>query len=423
MKKIGIGIIVLVAIFISLLYWSLSSTEKTFKKGELLNINNIETINFKNIDSVLISASTLYKANNIKTLMQGEQYRKAWEAPIKVPIVFLDSLKGGLKILKEGGGKQTHSIKLLSKNGTKYTLRGINKDPKKLIPEFAKTFGLENIIVDGISAQHPYGSILSAALAKRAKILSTEPQVVFVPKQEALGTFNLKYGNRLYLLEYETEGETNWTNYKNVSEIVETDNLQELKLKSQNSIVIDKSVLIRVRLFDFLIGDWDRHAKQYGWILQKNNNNYTAIPLAGDRDNAFFKSEGLIPSILSNKYVIPELQDFEKEIDFLPGLVYPFDRYFLFNTNEDIFITEAKKLQELLTDDVLNKALNVWPKNIRALDGQDIISTIKARRTDLVDYAKAFKKIIDEKGLLTEALKGSEDLALPKELLQCFDCN
>lgn len=423
MKKIGVFFIILLAIFLLLLYWSVSSTEKTFSKGELINIDNIESFNFKAIDSVVIAASVLYQADDIKKLMQGEQYRKAWETPIKAPVVFLDSLKGGLSILKEGGGKQTHSIKLQSKKGIKYTLRGVNKDPEALIPEFAKTFGLENIIVDGISAQHPYGAILAAALAKQANILSTQPKVVFIPKQDVLGEFNAKYGNRLYLLEHETESDSNWTNYKNVKEIIETDDLQEFKLKPENNVIIDKPTLIRVRLFDFLIGDWDRHAKQYGWILKQTNNNYIAIPLAGDRDNAFFKSEGLIPSILSSKHVVPELQSFKNEIDFMPGLVYPFDRYFLYNTDEALFTAEAKKLQKQLTDSVLIEALNAWPKNIRDLDGQKIINTIKARRGNLTEYAKAFKNVIDEKGILNEPLKGSEDLNLPNELLNCFGCN
>ncbi len=415
--------ILFLVVFILLLYWSLSSTDKEFDTAKLVNIDNIETFNFKNVDSVLITASTLYKADEIKRIMQGEQYRKAWETPIKVPVVYLDSLKGGMEIIKKGGGKQTHSLKLSSPKGIEYTLRSINKDPQALIPEFARTLGLENIVVDGISAQHPYGAVLASKLAKAANILSTNPKVVFVPKQKILKEYNAEFGNRLFLLEYETDSHKNWTKYSGVKEIIDTDDLQKLKLKPENNVHIDKPMLIRVRLFDLLIGDWDRHAKQYGWVLQKDGNNYTAIPLAGDRDNAFFNTEGIIPSILSNRHTVPELQSFEKDIDFMPGLVYPFDSYFLINTDEKLFIAEAEKLQKLLSDEVLNDALSVWPEDIRKLDGNDIMEKIKARRADLIMYAKELKKEIDNKGLVTKALKGSEKLDLPKELLQCFDCN
>ncbi|WP_044398211.1 membrane protein [Lacinutrix sp. Hel_I_90] len=422
LKKIGLFIVIIIAVFLILLYWSLSSTDKAFKTVEIIGIDNIKTVDFRALDSVLLAASTLYEAGEIKRLMQGEQYREAWETPIKVPVLFLDSLKGGVEILKQGGGKQTQSLRLKSEKGVEYTIRSINKDPKALIPDFAKTLGLENIIVDGISAQHPYGAVLAAELAKHASVLSTHPKIVFVPKQKALGKHNKKYGNRLFLLEYETNSDENWTDLKNVTEIIATDDLQKLKLEFGKTIAIDTAALIRARLFDLLIGDWDRHAKQWGWIIQKRNGNYSAIPIPGDRDNAFFNTEGIIPTLLSNENIVPELRPFTKEINYMPGLVYPFDRYFLYHIPEVLFVKEAEILQQRLTDKVLNDALKVWPKEISELDGKAIIEKIKTRREALIEYAKAFKKIIDKKGTLKEPLKGSKTLNLPDYLIRCFEC-
>ncbi|WGD34364.1 hypothetical protein [Olleya sp. YS] len=421
-KKLVYFIVLVLIIFTVLMYWSVSSTKKTFIKSDLVNYDNVNAVNFKSLDSVMVTASSLYKADEIKTLIQGEQYRQAWSTPIKVPVMFLDTLFGGVVILKEGGGKQTHSLKLMTKDSIELTLRGVNKDPKKLIPEVVKTLGLENLIVDGISAQHPYGAILAAELADKANLLNTKPKVVFVPKQESLGRYADKYSNRLYLLEYETESKTNWTNLENVVNTIDTEDLQELKLKYPDKVFINKSELIRARLFDLLIGDWDRHTKQWGWAVQKVNGKYIANPIAGDRDNAFFNLEGLIPTLLSNKYVVEELRPFENDIDFMPGLVYPFDRYFLINTPKALFIEQAKQLQIMLNDSVLEDALNVWPDSISELDGKEIINKIKSRRDDLVDYAIAFKISIDEKGKLKERLKGSEDLDIDSKLLECFEC-
>ena len=382
----------------------------------------MDAINFKDYDSVLIAASTLYEGDFVKKLIQGEQYREAWSTPIKVPIVYLDTLFGGMTVLKEGGGKQTHSLKLKSKEGYIYSLRSINKDPQPLIPEVARTLGLENIIVDGISAQHPYAAVVVAQLAKNAKILHTDPKIVFVPKQDLLGDFNPKFGNRLYLLEHETDGGANWTDYNNVTGILDTEDLQGLKLELGDKLNIDKSAMIRARLFDILIGDWDRHTKQWGWVVINNNGLYNAIPLPGDRDNAFFNLEGVIPSIIANKHLLPGLQSFEKDIDYLPGLVMPFDIYFLQNVPEEVFIQEANKLQDLLPDVVLETSLHTWPDDIYTLDGEEVYAILKNRRNQMVDYAVAFKKILDGRELLTEPLKGSEGNEFPKDLLRCFDC-
>ena len=264
MKKLALFILIPLLIFVGLVYISVSGGKRESVISNIEHLKDLNGINFRDFDSVRVAASTLYEGNGLKKVMQGENYRKAWATPIKVPVVYLDTLYGGMKIVKEGGGKQTHSLRLQAPNGMLYTLRGIEKDPDALVPEFARTFGIENIVTDGISAQHPYGALLAASLAGVAGILHTHPRIVFVPKQDLLGEYNEKFGNRLFLLEYETESKANWTHLKEVSEIVDTEDLQELKMEIGQRIRIDKRALVRVRLFDLLIGDWDRHAKQWG---------------------------------------------------------------------------------------------------------------------------------------------------------------
>ncbi len=422
MKKVLVIITALFIFFIILVYLSVSSTDKEFQTCKIENFDDIEKLDFSQYDSVMVAASTLYKGNILKDLMQGENYREAWATPVQVPIAFLDTLKGGMKIIKEGGGQQTHSLKLKGEDGITYTLRSVTKDAEKLIPEAAETLGLENIIVDGISGQHPYGAILAAEMANITEVLHTHPQVVFLPNQASLGNFNEKYGNRLFLLEYETESEENWTELENVIEIIETDDLQELKLKQGKKLQIDRPAYIRARLFDILIGDWDRHSEQWGWVIQKENDRLKATVVPGDRDNAFFKVGGIIPGILTDKNIKPDIRPFKEEVDYMPGLVYPSDRYFLIGTPQELFIEEAEKLQKSLSDEKIDNAFNVWPPQISKLNKEEIKLKLIARRDNLVDHAVRFNEIIQEKGMLSEPLKGSEDLRLPKELIKCFDC-
>lgn len=405
-----------------LVYLSVTGNDKDFETAKISNIDDLEKTDFKDFDSVQVAATTLYAGSFLKETMQGRNYRQAWSTAVTVPVVFLDTLFGGMKIVKEGGGSQTKSLRLQSANGILYTLRSINKDPESHVPEVAKTLGLENIVIDGISAQHPYGAVAAAALAEIAEVPHTHPLPLFLPKQDVLGDLNEKYGNKLYLLEYETEGKINWTPYSGISEIIETEDLQKLKLKLGEDLIIDKAAFIRARLFDLLIGDWDRHAKQWGWMLQKSGEGFLAIPLPGDRDNAFFKLEGVIPTIISNKNVEPLVRPFEETIDYLPGLVYPLDIYFLKGTPEELYTSEAKLLQEKLTDSSIASALKKWPKALYELNGEEIAMKIKQRRQDLVGYAVDFRNIIEEREYLTDPLKGSEELNLPPNLKKCFEC-
>lgn len=414
MKRFFLLLLILFLLFLSLTYWSVSVRPSEIKLSEVIRF----TGDIRKQDSVFVVPTNIYESNTLKRFMQGQNYREAWKTPIKAPVFFLDSME----ILEEGGGQQSHSLKLRSAQGVEYSLRSINKDPQPLIPGIVRTLGLENIVIYGVSAQHPYGALLAAALAENAGILNTHPRIVYAPKQEKLGKYNEAYGNRLYLLEYETEGKVNWTKIQNFYEILDTDDLQELKKDQGKNVRIDERRFVRSRIFDLLIGDWDRHAKQWGWVVQEKDHNFLAVPLAGDRDNAFFRIDGVIPTILTNEFLQPKVRPFEENIDYIQGYVYPVDIYFLHNTSEKIFIEEARALQNLLSDEKIREAFKVWPKEIRQLNAEEIYKKLKERRSDLVEYAVEFNKEIKRKKLLEKPLKGSEDIELPEKLQRCFSC-
>ncbi|WP_340066575.1 hypothetical protein [Ascidiimonas aurantiaca] len=414
--------ITIVVAFVILVYLSVSETEDHFRTCEILDVSDIDQISFRDFDSVTVAANTLYEASLLKEIMQGEQYRDAWESPVTVPIAFLDTLKGGLKVIEQGGGKQTHSLELEDRLGIRYTLRSLSKDPSKLVPDIVATLGLENIVVDGVSAQHPYAAPVVAQLSEAANILHTKPELLFVPIQKTLGDFNDKFGNRLYFFEYESEGKVNWTGLDGIINILDTKDLQKLKLKEGDKVSIDQNTLIRARLFDLVIGDWDRHAKQWGWAIKKVKDEYIAIPVPTDRDNAFFNLDGILPNLIANDITYPEIQTFDSEIDFMQGYVRTFDEYFLRTATSERFRTEAIRLQNQLNNREIEKAFKAWPATIDSLNGPEIRKKIKARRAALIDYADEFYRILKERPMQNIELKGSEELELSGHLLQCFDC-
>ena len=420
-KRILLVIGLLLLALIALTYIAVSSTSEEFTTGRVIEPENSESIDLLDYDSIVIASSLLYKSNPIKDFMQGKQYRAAWSNPIKVPVVSLDTMKGGVTIIEEGGGMQTHSLRLKSHDGTIYSLRSINKDLSNLVPNLVRQLKLENLVIDGISSQHPYGALVAAKLAEASDILHTHPQLVFVPKQRRLDQYNQRYGDRLYLLEYETEG-PNWTHFKNAVEIMDTEDLQQFKSEYRSRLDVDEAALVRARLFDIVIGDWDRHPKQWGWVVQKLTDSYLAHPLPGDRDNAFFKAEGVLPTIITNRFFLPHISTYQKAIDYLPGLVRPFDVYFLKTTSPIIFSEQARLLQEKLTDQKIAAALNSWPPELIELHGKEIIDIITYRRDNLLEISQRFREILDRRALLTEPLTGSEDLNLDESLVRCFDC-
>ena len=55
---------------------------------------------------------------------------------------------------------------------------------------------------------------------------------------------------------------------------------------------VDDRALLRARLFDLWIEDWDRHNKQWRWLRRGEDDAF--VPLPEDRDQAFSKFGGLL---------------------------------------------------------------------------------------------------------------------------------
>ncbi len=374
---------------------------------------NPETINTQ--DSITVIATNRFKTNPIKNLFQGKNYRKAWKTPIQVPVKFLDEIEGGLIPLEMGGGFQTLSMDLQGQKDIIYTLRSVNKNPDELIPDFAHKLNIGNIVMDGMSAQHPYGALVVAPLAEAVGILHTHPRLIYLPHQAQLDTFDSRYGGRLFLLEYEPEGSGAWVDREGVKAIIDTEDVQKMLLKYPNSN-IDERALVRARLFDLMIGDWDRHAKQWGWVvIEKENEPLTYVPLPTDRDNAFYNPNGIILWLITRPWSQPLLRPFRKKIDHLPGMIKPFDQYFLLNVPENIFLEVAEELQVDFTDEEIEAAFDSWPATFNQLDKEKMVKYMKARRADLPTYAKAFKQVLLERGELLVPLKGSSEMYIRKK--------
>ncbi|MEO5906652.1 MAG: BamA/TamA family outer membrane protein, partial [Saprospiraceae bacterium] len=157
--------------------------------------------------------------------------------------------------------------------------------------------------------------------------------------------------------------------------------------------VIDQEFTLRARLFDLWLGDWDRHDDQVRWASFKEKGMTVYRPIPRDRDQVFFKNDGLLDHLASRPYFNPPLRKFDDEIDFVPGLMWAgkhFDRSFLNELTEEDFVRVAQELQNSLTDNVIDAAFRDWPSAIDKLDGEDIRGFLRIRRSDLLEYAKEY---------------------------------
>ncbi|MEM8893151.1 MAG: hypothetical protein AAGC88_01155 [Bacteroidota bacterium] len=342
--------------------------------------------------TVVTNASEQYAATKGQKRFFGTNYRDEWAQKIEVPVFDIGAEHGGLEIVQRGGGMQTKSLRLEADNGEQYVLRSIEKYPENAIPEaLRKTFAVD-IVQDQISAGHPYGAFVIPSMAEAAGIYHTNPKVVFIPDDPRFGQHQSLFANMLALYEERPAKDASNRDFFGNSEDVENTLKIIKRLKKDNDNEVDQPFVLRNRLFDMLIGDWDRHDDQWRWATfdKENDKGQLYRPVPRDRDQAFFLNEGFFPKIASKKWALPKLEGFDYEVDWPPGLMFNaryFDRTFLTQLDREDWIAVAEDVKSRMTDEVFENAIRSWPEEIYALSGDEIIAKLKSRRDNLTAYA------------------------------------
>jgi hypothetical protein len=234
---------------------------------------------------ITIPASDRYNAGAVKRKLLGETYRTLWQEPISFPVFDIEKEKGGLTILKRGGGLQTKSLRLQDRNGKQYVLRSVDKTTGAAIPRALQETLAADVVQDQVSASHPYGALAIPYLAQRAGVYSTHPKVVFVADDARLGKYQTLFANTLSLFEERPQEEQSATPEQE-EKVYSTTKLLS-RLYADNDHRINEHEVLRARLFDMLIGDWDRHDDQWRWLAKKGEKGMIYYPLPRDRDQVF----------------------------------------------------------------------------------------------------------------------------------------
>jgi hypothetical protein len=331
----------------------------------------------------------------------GEHYRREWATPVKFPVLDIKTAEGGLIPYKTGGGKQTASLKVRNEDGYYYTVRGIDKDPAAVLPENFRTGLAKAVLQDQISAQHPYASFVLPPLATAAGILHTNPRYVYIPNDPALGQYQQRFANTPAALEEDAKGSQDTdASLGFAKKLVSTDKMLE-NLLEDNDNQVDQSAFARSRLFDMWIGDWDRHEDQWRWAQRKTSDGdkvYTAVP--EDRDIAFFKGDGVLPSLISKKFAVRNFQNFGYTYGDYKGLNQTGlsnDRLYLSGVSREEWVKQAEIMKAQLTDEVIEKAFrDKWPAQIYAAHGAEIVAKLKSRRDLLPDVARKYSDVMSD---------------------------
>lgn len=347
----------------------------------------------------------------------GEHYRNFYTRDITLPVLNIDTAYGGLEPMRLGGGMQTNSLRLEDSLGRQYNIRQIRKDPirliqesvytdKNLTDEFDDTI-VEEIVLDFMTAAHPFGFMVVPDLSEAIGVYHTNPKLVYIPKQKGLGKFNTKHGNEIYMIEERPED--HWMGIEGIfgnpnHDIVSTADMIE-RLRRDEKYRLDESNYIRARLFDMLLGDWDRHEDQWRWSeFEDENGNRYFRPIPRDRDQVFANFDGGFFDVLRTLSTFSKIyQPYEADIESLrwfnnSGL--SLDRMIIRNAAKEDWLREAEYIQNQLSDEVISEAFKNLPSEIDKKQTEHLISIFKARLKNIDHFADEYYGILNEISVL-----------------------
>ncbi len=217
--------------------------------------------------------------------------------------------------------------------------------------------------------------------------LRLEGTLVILPDDPALGEFRELYAGRLGTFEqFPTPASDQYSGFLGATEILSSKDMWQ-RMLADPSVRIDVKAFLRARLFDFFVGDWDRHPKQWRWAKLPGMAGWQPIP--EDRDMAFVNYDGLLLTLF--RPFRPTLLSFRDKYGTLAGLTlqgWQIHRWLLPEVDKDTWLAVAADMKQRLTDEVIAEAVHQMPEPYHESSAEKIINKLKQRRDGLVDIAE-----------------------------------
>jgi len=339
----------------------------------------------------------------------GEHYRNLYCVPVRVPTLTLNKFKGGVDVFTEANNfrglvvedkqQQLYLIRLLG--GSTSFLESKFFQEIYNLQDFKDTY-LDSFIGDAYTLINPYTFLAADYMAARISLNTSPSQIYYMSETEAQDTITggWKLADRLVSVSELPEVNTQ-------ANVMLTEEMME-KVKSSSLWQINQVQYIRARLFDILIGDWNKIPENWNWEANKEDERLLFTPIVIDRNHAFTKVDGLFFQQMLNVLGLDFIVDYDAELKSLAkstSLGFPLDMALVGGCDESVWLEEAAYIQGKITDDVLDKALAQLPAEIASLETGELREKLIQRKALLPEIARKYVQLLEK----TPVIAGTEE--------------
>lgn len=361
-------------------------------------------------DSVTTTAGRTYPAGRLRRLFAGDLNRHLWQVPVRLPVLDLDSVAGGLHPKEIVGGKQTVGLRFTGRDGLEYDFRPVVKQAL-MLPERLRDGPIGDLFEDQMAAQLPFSAVVVGSLQEALEITAPRALPVVMPNDPRLGQYRAMFAGRVGLFAVHADersgGRPGFAGY---TRIVGSDAAFDT-VRADPASAFDAAMFLRIRLVDFLVGDWDRHPGQWRWGRRLVDGRTMWRPIPEDRDWALAHIDGVTSGLA--RVFFPSYVGFSETfppITRLARSAREIDRAVLSRLERAAFVSAARDVQAALTDSVIEAAVAQLPAPIVALERERLVGGIRARRLALVEYVETYYRHV-ARDIDVHAYANSRDVA------------
>lgn len=324
-----------------------------------------------------------------KKSKRNRNYTNLWNKSIpNVPLLDFETTKGGLEVEKRIGGHTVRSLLLKNRQGEHYKLYTLERFPQDATPPELKGLFNPQTGISDITAYYPFAPLVVSKLTKNLDLYSPNPELFYVLPSTHLGSHLGDFSNRLCWLE---KVHLTDVDFKDMWELVHHD--------EEHSI--NEVSLLRYRLLDFLVANWNRSEANVKWNSTTDFMGFTHFePRIYANDFAFFKTESLFNDLRSRKWGMPWLQGFTQHTRNPAAFFYKtrhLDRTLLSSLDFKTWEKEIELIQRKLTDEVIENAFHFSEDSIYKNTNDELIKILKNRRDNLLKSAREWYSVMVNK--------------------------
>ena len=347
----------------------------------------------------------------------GVHYRTLYSIPITAEAVTMQTLLGGVHGVEQAA--DFHALILADRYDRLYMLKPLGGSTSFLESkffremynkkEFKGTY-LDKFIGDAYTIINPYTFLATDRMAEIAGLSNNNSRIYFMQggTQEDTIDTGASIHNKLISLRNVPDTATQ----RNISS---TEQLLK-QIRQSKSYQVNQQEYIAERLYDMLIGDWNKIPENWNWRAVHSADSLLFTPIMIDRNHAFTKTDGLLFKQMLKVLGLGFITNFSghpKDVEKINTLGYTLDMALTGQADEQVWIQQALILQNILTDSVINEAFRLLPPEIQGTETDAIKAKLLIRRDSLPYMAHRYYRKLQRTPVLT-ATDGDDRIMLER---------